>query len=114
MSELVSVVESRGTSFVNFSSKFNVCDHNGTQTSGKRVNLTQKDGVPSVNMTIGVAEARDMIASAIENDAEVINFRFNIQRSDNQKPWKQLARMIEKRAIQASGIVTRFGEYYNR
>ena len=112
MDALVEVKEFKGSKYINFASRFNVANEEGQATDGKRVNLTQKDGVPRVNVTWSVAEAREAVASAIEEEADVINMSFTINRADNGKPCKKLARLVGKKAYQAGALVTRLGDYF--
>tara|TARA_Y100000004_G_scaffold196755_1_gene267919 strand:+ start:3046 stop:3390 length:345 start_codon:yes stop_codon:yes gene_type:complete len=111
MNALTEIKEIRGSKYINFSSRFNVADHSGNQTDGKRMMLTSRDGVVRFNNTIGIAEAQQLVADAIEAGAETINFSCTIT-SDNNRLLSKLAKLVEKRAIQCGQQITRLGEYF--
>lgn len=104
----------QGAKFINWLNPFNIVDENGKATDGKRVNLTSHEGIGRCNVTAGVAEMRDALATAIEEGAETVNFSFILERSDTGKPCKQIAKLIAKRKIRASKMITRLGGYYYR
>ena len=103
---------SNGAIYVNYENKFQVTDANGKSTDGKRIVLTSKDGIPRVNVTEGIAEAKQRIKLAEEAGADTCNFSFTIERTDTGKPDARIAKLISKGKVRASKLVTRFGSFW--
>lgn len=102
----------RDIQYVNFSNPFLVTDNDGNATDGRRINLTSSEGKARVNVTMSVAEMLNMAEQAQDECADTINFSFTIERSDTGKPCKQIAKMIAKRKVRASRLVTRLGGFF--
>ena len=101
-----------GAVYVNYENKFQITDSNGKATDGKRIVLTSKDGIPKVNITEGIAEAKQRIKLAEEAGADTCNFSFTIERTDTGKPDSRIAKLISRGKVRGGTLVTRFGGFW--